>query len=129
MCKLRLLQYHSKIPLLMSELFLLYFWTEYPMRSLKLRTLCGSRGTWKLLFFVWDTAFLCDPIHLFKRHFELLVASLRLEMQKPIAIKSHKTNSSCESQLQRELLAYESMEGITFVTYQFTHIVTRTLHE
>jgi hypothetical protein len=63
-----------------------------------------------------------------KRHFELLVASLRLEMQKPIAIKSHKTNSSCESQLQRELLAYESMEGITFVTYQFTHIFTLTLH-
>jgi len=31
--------------------------------------------------------------------------------------KSHKTNSSCESQSQRELLVYESMEVITFVTY------------
>jgi hypothetical protein len=31
--------------------------------------------------------------------------------------KSHKTNSSCESQLQRELLAYESMEIITLATY------------
>ncbi len=43
--------------------------------------------------------------------------------------KSHKTNSSCKTQLQRELLAYESMEIITLATYQLTRILALTLDE
>ena len=56
----------AKFYKLKTKFLLLNFRPEHLIKNSKIRTLCGSRGTWKLLFFVWDTAFLCDPIHFSK---------------------------------------------------------------